>query len=59
MEAITHAITWGKTNWQSIVVGLCAIDQLLGVIAPLTPWTFDDRLSRIVTNLLKRLVTKK
>ena len=51
-------ITWVQTHWQSIVVGLCAIDQLLGVIAPLTPWEFDDRLSRILTNWIKGLIVK-
>lgn len=52
-------IHWFQTNWQSIVVALCAIDQLLGVVAPLTPWDFDDRLSRIVTKGIASFIKKK
>ena len=52
-------VAWFQTHWQEIVIALCAIDQCLGVIAPLTPWKFDDRLSRLLTNGIKGLITKK
>jgi len=51
-------VNWVQTNWQAIIVALCAIDQLLGVIAPLTPWEFDDRLSRILAKGIASLVKK-
>ena len=49
---------WVTSNWQTIVVSVCAVDQFLGVIAPLTPWKFDDRISRILTNAVKSLFQK-
>ena len=52
-------INWFQNNWQALVVALCAIDQLLGAVAPLTPWEFDDRLSRIITKGIASLIKKK
>ena len=49
---------WITNNWQGIVVTICAIDQCLGIIAPLTPWQFDDRISRILTNAVKNFFQK-
>lgn len=38
---------------------LWAIDQLLKVVAPLTPWKLDDNLSDILGKLLSRFFPKK
>lgn len=38
---------------------LWAVDQLLKVVAPLTPWKFDDNLADILGKFLARFFPKK
>ena len=38
---------------------LWSIDQLLKLIAPLTPWKLDDNLADILGNLLSKFFPKK
>ena len=51
MEAI---IAWFTTNWVNVVAALWSVDQLLKIIAPMTPWKFDDNISDIIGSLLAR-----
>ena len=50
---------WVTTNWVNIVAALWTIDQLLKIIAPLTPWKVDDNIADMFGNLLARFLPKK
>ena len=41
------------------VAVLWAVDQLLKVIAPLTPWTLDDNIEDIFGKILAKFFPKK
>lgn len=56
MEAIITAFGAKIAPYVAI---LWAIDQLLKVVSPLTPWKIDDNLSDILGNLLSRFFPKK
>lgn len=52
-------VTWFQTNWIAICAALWSIDQLLKIVAPLTPWTFDDNLADMFGKFLARFVPKR
>ncbi len=56
MEAI---ITSFGAKIAPYVAVLWSIDQLLKVVAPLTPWKLDDNLSDILSKFLSRFFPKK
>lgn len=52
-------ITWIQTNWVQVVAGLWAIEQVLRIISPLTPWKWDDNLVSMLGKLLQKFFPKK
>ena len=52
-------VAWFTNNWVNVVAVLWSIDQLLKVVAPLTPWSFDDNLADMLGKLLARFFPKK
>lgn len=59
MGAIESFIAlWGAKLAPWVAV-LWSIDQLLKVVAPLTPWKLDDNLADILGNLLAKFFPKK
>ena len=59
MDVLLGILPWVKANWVEICAAVFAIDQLLGIVSKITPWGWDDRLSRIVADLVARFFTKK
>ena len=53
-----EAWAWVQTHWVEICAALWAFDQLLKVIAPLTPFKLDDNLSDSLGKLLARFFPK-
>lgn len=58
MDVILGILPWIKANWVEVCAALFAIDQTLGVISKLTPWKWDDRLSRILADIVGRFFRK-
>ena len=48
-----------QANYLNIIAVLWSIDQLLKVVAPLTPWKVDDNVADILGKLLARFGGKK
>lgn len=48
-----------KDNYLNIIAVLWSVDQLLKVVAPLTPWKFDDNVADILGKLLASFGKKK
>lgn len=48
-----------SAHWVEIVAALWSIDQLLKIIAPLTPWKVDDNISDYLGKILLRFFPKK
>lgn len=55
MEAIANL----GTTIAPYVAVLWAFDQFLKVLAPLTPWKFDDNLADVLGSLLAKFFPKK
>ena len=49
---------WIVTHWVEVVAALWSVDQLLKVIAKLTPWGWDDNVSDMLGNLLAKFFPK-
>lgn len=49
---------WLQANWVNIVAALWSFDQLLKVIAQLTPTKVDDNISDYVGKFLSRFLPK-
>lgn len=49
---------WIQHNWVNIVAILWSIDQLLKVIAPLTPTKIDDNLADYLGKFLSKFLPK-
>ena len=54
-----EVINWLKENWVSVMGIIYAIDQILKIIAPLTPTKIDDNLADILGKLLAKHFMKK
>jgi len=50
---------WLINNWVQIVAGLWALEQLLRIISPLTPWKWDDNIVSIFGKILQQFFPKK
>lgn len=50
---------WLTNNWLDIVAGLWAFDQLLKIIAKLTPTKIDDNIADYIGTFLARFLPKK
>lgn len=59
MENIISLITSYGEKIAPWVAVLWSIDQLLKVLAPLTPWKLDDNISDILSKLLSKFFPKK
>lgn len=53
-----NILHWFQTNWVSVVAALWSFDQLLKIIAPLTPWKLDDNLADMLGNTLAKFFPK-
>lgn len=59
MEAIQHVIKWVQDNWLTIIGVIVGIDQILKIIAPLTPTKIDDNLADMLGKWLAKQLIKK
>jgi len=63
MESITALVTgiiaFVQTNWVAMVAALWALEQFLRIIAPLTPWDWDDNIVTMFGSLLAKWFPKK
>jgi len=50
---------WVVSHWVEVCAALWCVDQLLKIVAPLTPWSFDDNLSDAFGKFLARFLPKK
>lgn len=46
-------------NWVQIVAALWLIEQALRIISELTPWKWDDNISKVFTGILKKFFPEK
>lgn len=49
---------WITTNWMSIVAALWSLDQLLKIVAKLTPTKIDDNIADYLGNILAKFFPK-
>lgn len=58
MEFFTSISTWISQNWLGIIAAIVAFDQFLFILAPITPWTWDDTLSGKLRELVSKYLSK-
>jgi len=46
-------------NWVAIVAALWLIEQAMRAISKLTPWKWDDNITAVLTNILKKFFPTK
>ena len=51
--------TWIQANWLQVVGTLWLLEQVMRAISELTPWTFDDNITKWFTKILKSFFPKK
>lgn len=51
-------IAWFGANWVSVMGILWAIDQILKLVAPLTPTKIDDNIADVFGKLLAKFFKK-
>jgi len=56
---IMEIVNWFQTNWVSICAAIWAFDQLLKIVAKITPWGWDDNLSDIIGKFIAQFLPKK
>lgn len=59
MEWIQSAINYVQSHWVEVGIIALAIDQLLFVVSPITPWKWDDTLSGKLRVLVKKFFPEK
>jgi hypothetical protein len=52
-------INWVQTNWIGLVAALWALETLISIVAPLTPWKWDDSIGRWLGSILAKFFPKK
>lgn len=50
---------WITQNWVNIIAALYALECFLSLVAPMTPWKFDDNIAGWLSKLLKQFFPKK
>ena len=49
---------WIQTHWLNIVATVWTIDQVLKVIAKVTPWKWDDNVADVFGSIIVRFFPK-
>jgi len=52
-------VNWFQTNWVAICAAIWSFDQLLKIVAKITPWGWDDNLSDMIGKFIAQFLPKK
>ena len=55
----SQIIKYISENWVAIVAALWLIEQAMRAVSLLTPWKWDDNITAVLTNILKKFFPSK
>lgn len=54
---MNEIITWLSSHWVEIAAIIVIVERLITAISELTPWKWDDNLARVLSRIIKSIIT--